>query len=62
MINQEVKGEFDPETNRISMEDQLHSRFSGKYSGKLSEDNTVFAGEFTMKVDGKKFNFNLMKN
>ena len=60
-INQEVKGSFDSETNKMSMVDQLHSRFAGKYDGIISEDKSTFSGVFTVKVDGKKFNFNLSK-
>ena len=61
VINQEVKGSYDAEKNSITMEDQLHSRFKGKYDGKLSDDKKTFSGIFTMKVDGKKFDFNLKK-
>lgn len=61
VIKQEVKGVLDPLTNTITMQDQLHSRYSGSYKGKLSNDNIVYSGVFTMKVDGKKFNFNLKK-
>ena len=60
-INQDVKGTFSPTTMSISMADQLHSRYMGKYSGKLSEDNKNFSGTFTMDLDGKKFSFNLNK-
>ena len=62
VINQEVKGSFDPENNAMSMEDQLHSRFKGTYNGKLSEDQSTYSGQFTMKHGGTKFNFNLKKN
>lgn len=61
-INQDVKGTYDSESNTLTMEDQLHSRFAGKYVGKLNEDQSVYSGQFTMKLDGKKFNFNLKKN
>jgi hypothetical protein len=62
VINQELKGSLNTETNTLIMEDQLHSRFAGKYNGKLSEDNSVYSGQFTMKLNGTKFNFNLKKN
>jgi hypothetical protein len=62
VINQELKGSLNTETNTLTMEDQLHSRFAGKYNGKLSEDNSVYSGQFTMKLNGTKFNFNLKKN
>ena len=60
-INQEIKGIIDPETNQITMTDQLHSRYRGTYEGKLNEDKSSLSGQFTMKLDGKKFNFNLNK-
>ncbi len=60
-INQEVKGKFNSKTNEVTMVDQLHSRFQGKYNGKISEDGKTYSGLFTMKLDGKKFKFNLTK-
>jgi hypothetical protein len=60
-INQEVKGSFSPTTMIISMADQLHSRYRGKYNGKLSDDADNFSGTFTMDLDGKKYSFNLNK-
>ena len=61
VINQEVKGSFSPSTGKMIMTDQLHSRYQGKYDGKLSKDFSNFAGTFTMKLDGSKFSFNLNK-
>jgi len=61
VINQDVKGSFSPSTGRMTMTDQLHSRYQGKYDGKLSKDFTNFAGTFIMKLDGSKFSFNLNK-
>ncbi|MCB9208189.1 MAG: YtxH domain-containing protein [Ignavibacteriales bacterium] len=61
VINQEIKGNFDPESNTLKMTDQLHSRYQGSYSGKLSEDKTNYSGEFTMKLNGNKMSFNLNK-
>jgi hypothetical protein len=60
-INQEVKGTFSPTTKKMSMIDQLHSRYQGKYNGKLSEDGNNYSGTFTMDLDGSKFSFNLNK-
>jgi hypothetical protein len=60
-INQEVKGTFSPTTMKMLMTDQLHSRFQGKYNGKLSEDGKSYSGTFTMDLDGSKFSFNLNK-
>jgi len=61
VINQEVKGIFSPTTLKMTMTDQLHSRFEGKYDGKLNKDLNNFSGTFTMKLDGSKFSFNLNK-
>lgn len=60
-INQEVKGSYDSETNKMSMKDQLHSRYAGIYEGTLSDDKSTFSGVFTVKADGTKFKFNLSK-
>ena len=60
-INQEVKGFFSPTTMKMRMTDQLHSRYQGKYNGKLSVDADNYSGSFTMDVDGSKFSFNLNK-
>ena len=62
VINQEVKGTFSPTTMKMSMTDQLHSRYQGKYNGSLSKDADNFSGTFTMNLDGSKFSFNLNKN
>jgi hypothetical protein len=61
VINQEVKGTLSPSTMKMSMTDQLHSRYQGKYDGKLSEDGNSYTGTFTMKLDGSKFSFDLNK-
>jgi len=61
VINQEVKGMVHPSSMKITMADQLHSRYRGKYSGTLSEDGKTFSGTFTMDLDGTKFSYNLTK-
>jgi hypothetical protein len=61
VINQEVKGSFSPVKMKISMKDQLHSRYQGKYNGNLSKDAKNISGTFTMDLDGSKFSFNLNK-
>lgn len=61
VINQQVSGTFDPATKRLTMKDLLHSRFQGKYAGKVSDDMKKLSGTFTMALDGSKFNFNLAK-
>ena len=60
-VKQEVKGTFNSETKTIKMEDQLHSRYKGKYSGKLSDDGKTYSGTFTTNIDKKSFNFKLVK-
>ena len=60
-INQDVKGSFSPTSMNMKMKDQLHSRFQGKYNGKLSKDGNNYSGTFTMDLDGSKFSFNLNK-
>lgn len=61
VINQEIKGSVSPTKMKMSMKDQLHSRYQGKYNGKLSKDGKNFSGTFTMDLDGKQFSFNLNK-
>ena len=60
-INQDVKGSFSPSTMNMKMKDQLHSRFRGKYNGKLSKNADNYSGTFTMDLDESKFSFNLNK-
>ena len=60
-INQNVKGTISPATLKMSMKDQPHSRYRGKYNGMLSEDGNNFSGTFTMDLDGSKLSFNLNK-
>ena len=60
-INQDVKGTFRPATQKVSMEDQVHSKYMGKYDGKLSDDGNNLSGTFTMNRDGTKSSFNLNK-
>jgi hypothetical protein len=61
VTNQEVKGTYDPATKSIKMEDQLRSRYKGKYAGKISDDLTTFSGTFTTIVDKNTANFKLVK-
>ena len=61
-LNQDVKGNFSPASLKISMADQLHSKFMGKYNGKLSKDYKNFSGTFTKNRDNSNFSFNLNKN
>ncbi len=61
VINQEVEGTISPSTMRMTMKDMLHSRFRGRYAGKLSDDGKTFSGTFTMDLDKSQFSFNLTK-
>lgn len=61
VINQQVSGTIDPATRKVTMKDLLHSRFAGKYSGKVSDNMNSLSGTFTMTLDGSKFQFNLAK-
>lgn len=60
-INQEVKGTFSPTTKQVSMTDQIHSKYMGKYSGKLSDDGKNISGSFTSNREGITSTFNLNK-
>ncbi|HEY6437398.1 MAG TPA: hypothetical protein VIY47_12470 [Ignavibacteriaceae bacterium] len=61
-ISQEVKGSFSPASLKMTMTDQLHSRFQGEYKGSLSKDAENFSGTFALNRDGTKYSFNLNKN
>jgi PBP1b-binding outer membrane lipoprotein LpoB len=61
VINQKVKGSVNPETKTFTMTDQLHSRYAGSYSGKISDDGGKLSGTFTQNVDKTKILFNLKK-
>ena len=61
VINQDVKGSFSPTTLKMTMTDQLHSRFKGVYNGNLSKEADKFSGTFTMDQDGSEYSFNLNK-
>jgi hypothetical protein len=60
-LNQDVIGNFKPSNLEISMVDQLHSKYMGKYRGILSNDFKSFAGTFTKNRDGSQYSFNLKK-
>ena len=60
-LNQDVEGNFSPTSLKISMSDLIHSKYMGKYDGKLSEDFKNFSGTFTKNRDGLQTSFNLNK-
>jgi len=59
VINQQVSGEIDLEKNTFTMNDLLHHRFAGTYSGSISDDYKSLEGTFTGKTDNRKVQFNL---
>lgn len=60
-INQKVTGYIDTTNLEITMKDILHSRYAGTYKGNISKEWETITGKFTVKVDGKKFDFNLKR-
>ncbi len=60
-INQDIKGTYNPETNKLQMADQLHSRYKGKYSSQLDDNKKTMSGTFTTLVDKKTVSFSLVK-
>lgn len=60
-LNQTISGTFDAETGTFSMQDLKQHRFQGTYKGTFSKDFNEMSGTFTIKADGQKFNFNLVK-
>ncbi len=60
-LEQNVKGNFSSATRKVLMEDQIHSKYQGKYDGTFSEDFKNFSGTFTKNRDGSQYSFNLKK-
>jgi predicted membrane protein len=61
VMNQNVKGTFSPSTMKFSMSDQIHSRYMGKYKGKISIDSKNLSGTFYPDYDKQEASFNLKK-
>lgn len=61
VINQQVSGKIDPEKNTFTMNDLLHHRFAGSYTGKFSEDLNNLDGSFTEKASKRNAQFNLKR-
>jgi len=61
VLNQDVEGTFSPANRKLTMSDQLHSHFMGKYNGNLSPDFKNLSGTFIKNSDGSKYSFNLDK-
>ena len=61
VVNQEVKGTFSPSTMKVTMSDQIHDRYMGKYKGNITENGKTFSGTFTSDITKKQFSFNLTK-
>ncbi len=60
-MNKTLSGKFNPETNELSLKDEVKSRDEATYSGKLSDDYSKLSGTARYKVDGKTVNFNFTK-
>lgn len=61
VINQDVKGSFDPNTNSVIIKDQLRSKFKGVYTGELSDDGNNFSGNFKTNLDNRNYEFSFTK-
>jgi hypothetical protein len=61
VMKQNVKGTFSPSTMKFSMSDQIHSRYMGKYKGKISTDGKNLSGTFFPDYDKLEAPFNLKK-
>jgi hypothetical protein len=61
VMNQNIKGTFSPSTMKFSMSDQIHSRYMGKYKGKISADGKNLSGTFYPDYDKLEASFNLKK-
>ena len=61
VINQQISGKINLEKKTFTMNDLLHHRFAGSYSGKISDDLNTLAGTFIQKVDKRQAQFNLRR-
>jgi len=60
-MNKSISGIIDPETNKITMKDDVKSRNEATYSAELSSDGKTISGTSTLKVDGNKASFTFKK-
>ena len=57
-LTKTVNGTIDPENRTVKMEDLIESRYSGRYSGQLSENGKQIKGSFVLNSNGKSYGFN----
>jgi hypothetical protein len=60
-MNKSISGIIDPETNKITMKDDVKSRNEATYSAELSGDGKTISGTSTLKVRGGTANFTFKK-
>ena len=60
-MNKTISGIVDPQTNKITMKDDVKSRNEASYTAELSEDGKKITGVSTLKIDGNKANFTFTK-
>lgn len=60
-MNKTISGIIDPETNKITMKDDVKSRNEATYSAELSGDGKTISGTSTLKIDGNKASFTFKK-
>ena len=60
-MNKTISGTINPETNKVSMSDDVKSRREATYTATLSEDGKKLSGTAHFKVDGNNENFTFTK-
>lgn len=57
-LTKTVNGTINPENRTVKMEDLIESRYSGRYSGQLSENGKQIKGSFVLNSNSKSYGFN----
>jgi len=60
-MNKTISGTINPETNKVSMSDDVKSRREATYTATLSEDGKKLSGTAHFKVDGNNESFTFTK-
>lgn len=60
-MNKSISGVIDPATNKITMKDDVKSRYEATYTGKLSDDMKKITGTAHFIVDGNNESFTFTK-
>ncbi len=60
-MNKTISGTINPETNKVSMSDDVKSRREATYAATLSEDGKKLSGTAHFKVDGNNESFTFTK-